>query len=472
MRKPRAAIRRLLSQAGAALLLLALAAPPPARGQESEPAPAPPPPPRHAAHPPPIRKGREAGRMTKVKPPSRDQAMMTHLHHHEEAPAGMYGPYPLTRESSGTAWQPESSMHEGLHSTYGAWTTMVHGWATAVWDNQGGARGDRKLFGASMLMARTHGPYGPGTLGVRVMASGEPATIGKKGYPLLLQTGETADGLTPLIDRQHPHDLLMELAATYSLASDATGSAFFYAGLPGEPALGPPVFMHRFSGESFPDAPIGHHWLDSTHITYGVLTAGLCDGPWKVEASRFRGREPDQDRTDIEDPKLDSHSFRVSLNSGSDIAMQASYGRLHSPEQLEPGVDVDRATASAMVNVVQRGRIRQTTVAWGRNRNRPGPTLDAFLFESTERFRDRHTWMTRLEHAEKNELFAPPDPRAAEVFKVEKLSFGYRFDAWARAPLAAGIGAMVSVSRVPDALESAYGKHPIAGLVFVRAALR
>ncbi|HEY2954797.1 MAG TPA: hypothetical protein VGK89_06075 [Candidatus Eisenbacteria bacterium] len=409
--------------------------------------------------------------MTRVKRPSRDMAMMTHIHH-EEMPTGMYGPYAITRETSGTAWQPESSMHEGLHSMSGGWTTMVHGWATAVWDNQGGARGDRDFYGGNMLMANTHGPYGPGTLGFRAMASAEPATIGKKGYPLLLQTGETADGRTPFIDRQHPHDLAMELATTYSLSS-GTSSLFVYAGLPGEPALGPPVFMHRFSGQSFPDAPIGHHWLDSSHITYGVLTAGLVDGDWKAEASRFRGREPDQDRTDIEEPKLDSHSFRLSYNPRSDVALQASYGRLHSPEQLEPGVDVDRVTVSAIVNVVQRGRFLQHTVAWGRNKSRPGHTLDAFLFESTQRLRDRHTWMTRLEQAEKDELFPPADPRAAEVFTVEKLSVGYRYDAWGpRGPLAVGIGALASLARVPGALEGVYDKHPFAGMVFVSAALR
>src|SRR5207244_354614 len=138
------------------------------------------------------------------------------------------------------------------------------------------------------------------------MLSAEPGTIGKAGYPLLLQTGETADGRTPLVDRQHPHDLFMELSASYALSAGPGGSLFVYGGLPGEPALGPPVFMHRMSGEWFPDAPIGHHWLDSTHITYGVLTGGLVDGMWKFEGSLFRGREPDENRTDIETGNLDS----------------------------------------------------------------------------------------------------------------------------------------------------------------------
>src|SRR4030095_11229460 len=146
------------------------------------------------------------------------------------------------------------------------------------------------------------------------MLSGEHATIGKEGYPLLLQTGETADGVTPLIDRQHPHDLFMELAGAYSVSSGHR-ALFCYGGRPGEPALGPPAFMHRFSGVNIPVAPITHHWLDSTHITYGVLTAGAVVDRVKVEASAFRGREPDEDRLDIESPELESHSFPVFVTS-------------------------------------------------------------------------------------------------------------------------------------------------------------
>ena len=132
------------------------------------------------------------------------------------------------------------------------------------------------------------------------------------GYPLLFATGETANGRTPLINQQHPHDLFMELSGSYSYKFSDTNSAFVYFGLPGEPALGPPAFMHRFSGMDIPEAPITHHWLDSTHITYGVLTAGYVWDKVKIEASAFRGREPDQHRYNIETPGLDSVSARLS----------------------------------------------------------------------------------------------------------------------------------------------------------------
>src|SRR5262245_12966917 len=306
------------------------------------------------------------------------------------AMSGMYGPYAMSREASGTSWQPEAARHEGVDVMRGSWMLMVHGFADVVYDHQGGDRGGSKGFSNNMGMAMAQRPLGPGSLGLRTMISIEPATIGKQGYPLLLQTGETADGVTPLIDRQHPHDLFMELAATYRIAN-GNRSLFLYGGLPGEPALGPPAFMHRFSGVQIPVAPITHHWLDSTHITYGVLTGGAVVDRVKVEASSFRGREPDEDRWNIESTKLDSHSFRLSVNPTDRWALQLSYGRIHSPEQLEPDVNQDRVTASALYDGTWGDTGRwEGTVAWGQNRNDPGHRLNAITAEGALQSGERH----------------------------------------------------------------------------------
>src|SRR5205807_2579197 len=230
---------------------------------------------------------------------------------------------------------------------------------------QGGPRGDTKTFSTSMLMVMAQRPAGEGTLGLRAMVSADPL-MGKRGYPLLLQTGEAANG-EPLIDRQHPHDLFMELAASYSRPLGERSSVFLYAGLPGEPALGPPAFMHRRSGEDNPEAPITHHWLDSTHVTFGVVTLGYVHGAFKIEGSAFHGREPDQARYNIETGRLDSASMRLSWNPSANWALQVSRGRIHSPEQLEPGVDVVRTTASVAYNRPLAAGNWQTTLAWGRN---------------------------------------------------------------------------------------------------------
>src|SRR5207253_4663309 len=233
--------------------------------------------------------------------------------HDHEAMKAFLGPYPIAREASGTSWQPDTSPHEGIHAAYGDWSFMSHALINGVYDRQGGPRGGDKTFVSGMLMGMAERQLGDGTLGLRAMLSPDPF-MGPSGYPLLFAAGETADGKTLLIDRQHPHDLFMELAASYSHNLSANSSVFVYAGLPGEPALGPPTFMHRTSGADNPEAPISHHWLDSTHITFGVITLGTVVDTWKFEASAFRGREPDQYRFDIEAPQLDSVSTRVTWN--------------------------------------------------------------------------------------------------------------------------------------------------------------
>src|SRR5262249_27257028 len=68
------------------------------------------------------------------------------------AMSGMYGPYAMTREASGTAWQPDAARHQGLHTMKGAWMVMVHGFADAVYDDQGGPRGHSKAFSNNMGM--------------------------------------------------------------------------------------------------------------------------------------------------------------------------------------------------------------------------------------------------------------------------------------------------------------------------------
>jgi hypothetical protein len=380
---------------------------------------------------------------------------------------GMYGSYPMTREASGTSWQPESSPHEGIMAMPGEWMTMIHGSANLIYDHQGGPRGDSKTFSSSMLMMMGQRPLGEGTLGLRGMVSADPL-MGKAGYPLLLQTGETADGHSPLIDRQHPHDLFMELAASYSAPITNNSSAFLYAGLPGEPALGPPAFMHRFSGADNPEAPISHHWLDSTHITYGVVTLGYIAGGFKLEGSAFRGREPDQDRYNIETGALDSASVRLSYNPDRNWSLQISRGHIVSPESLEPDVNVNRTTASVMYNQPFGANNWQTLLAWGRNAASTGITTDSWLLESAVSFSKTHTVFGRVERSDKNELFDQGSPLAGETFQVGKLSLGYIYDFPAVGHFKMGIGALVSKYSLPGELESSYGSDPTSYMIFAR----
>jgi hypothetical protein len=385
---------------------------------------------------------------------------------------GLYGAYSMSREASGTSWQPDSTPMQGLHRMGDPWTMMWHGMADLIYDDQGGPRGDTKTFSNSMLMFMGRREVQDGAAGVRVMISADPLLTGKDGYPELFQTGETADGVHPLIDRQHPHNLLMEAAATYSLNLSARSSVFAYAGIAGEPALGPPAFMHRFSGLDNPEAPLSHHWLDSTHITYGVATAGYVWDRVKLEASAFNGREPDQNRYDVELRRFDSYSARLSCNPLPDLALQVSYGRLASPEQLEPNVAVRRSTASASYNRMLAAVQWQTTVTFGRNAPQPGTASDAWLLESEFIFADVHTLFARAERVAKDELFLPgQQPYYGRTLTIDSLSLGYIYDFTHLAHARIGIGGLVAVYRYASILDSVYGDGPVSTMVFLRIKL-
>jgi hypothetical protein len=378
------------------------------------------------------------------------------------------GPYGMNREGSGTSWLPDTTPHEGVHGKFGEWTTMWHALINGVYDHQGGPRGGEKFFASGMIMGMAQRPIGEGTFGLRAMLSPDPF-MGASGYPLLLATGETADGRTPLIDRQHPHDLFMELAASYSYNLSSNSSVFLYAGLPGEPALGPSAFMHRTSGMDIPEAPITHHWLDSTHITFGVLTAGVVMDKWKLEASAFRGREPDQHRFDIEAPRLDSFAARLTFNPTRELSMQVSAGRLHSPEQLEPGINEDRLTASATYTLpLGDGNLWSSTLAWGRKMQRPGDTLDGFLLESALLFQKTYTVFARAERVEENELFHDVPGFDHRVFTVNKLSVGAIYDFPVHEQMKFGLGGLVSIYGLPNEIKTFYGHDPISYMLFAR----
>ena len=380
---------------------------------------------------------------------------------------GTLGTYAMTQDASGTAWQPASSPMQGMMWSSGDWNGMAHGFADLVYDRQSGPRGGDKAFSESMLMVTAQHGAGPGTLTLKSMLSLDPV-MGPAGYPLLLQTGETANGATPLVDRQHPHNLLMELAGVYALPIAAGSSAFVYLGYPGEPALGPAKFMHRFSGRDDPAAPITHHWLDSTHITFGVATAGFIHGPWKVEGSVFNGREPDQNRWGFQPFRLDSWSGRITLNPARDWSFQVSYGYLHSPEQLTPQVNQRRLTASGTYNRPFAGGNWQTTLAWGQNRDQPGAVLQAWLLESGLGL-GPHTLFARAETVQKGDLV----PGSDAIVRVSEMTLGYVFDIPVARHVALGLGIQGTVDAVPSSLKAAYGaQNPTGVMPFVRLKIR
>jgi hypothetical protein len=403
------------------------------------------------------------------------QAMAAPDHGGHAEMTGALGPYPMTRESSGTAWQPDASKHMGIMSKAGDWDLMAHGMLNLVTDRQSGSRGDDKAFVSGMVMGMARRPLGDGTLQFRASLSPDPL-MGKRGYPLLLASGETANGVDRLIDRQHPHDFFMELSASVSQNIGPGSSVFLYAALPGEPAFGPPAFMHREAILDSPEAPISHHWLDSTHISFGVLTGGLVLDRVKVELSRFNGREPDQHRWNIETAPLDSTAVRLSWNPTAELSLQGSWGRFIDPEQLEPGVDQTRWSASALYAAqITPGWKLAGTLAWGRKsiKDHHGEWLndDAYVAEASLK---HGPWILfgRGEITENRELVESEGEEHGLAFRVGKISAGAVRDFRIADHLSFGVGGLLAINFVPDGLAPLYGgDNPTGMMGFARIKL-
>ncbi len=377
---------------------------------------------------------------------------------------GTFGPWSMNREGSGTTWLPESSPMYGRMSERGSWQLMQMGMAALAYGDAGGKRGESQAYGATqyMLMGQKRDEK-ERILGLRGMFSLDPLTNGKKGYPNLFQTGETANG-QPLKDRQHPHDLIMELAATYSAPLGGDKRGFLYLAPAGEPAIGPAAFQHRPSAWDNPSAPISHHWLDGTHITYGVATAGVTAGDkWKVEGSVFNGREPGEDRYNIDPIRLNSYAGRITHNPSKDLSFQASYGFLKSPETLEPGVNQHRLTLSAMHNrAFENGDNLASMLAIGQNLKDGGKTTA--LLAETAYTHGRQTYFARLDNTQKDELVGVP----TGVYRVQKFSIGGVHNLKQDESGQQGVGASLDFYSYPSTLKASYGSAPVSVNVFYR----
>jgi hypothetical protein len=250
----------------------------------------------------------------------------------------------LMNESSGTSLQPASWPMPMLMTSAGNWQLMWMAQAFVVDTQQSGPRGGDKFWSTNWGMLSALHDAGSGSIMLQTMLSLEPATITDRRYPLLFQTGETAYGV-PIVDGQHPHNLFMEIGFQYAHPlTENTHWTVYYAPV-GDPSLGPTAYPHRASAAELPQATLGHHWEDSTHIAYNVVTAGISASKLSLEASGFYGREPGENRWTLDLGPIDSWSVRVTLLPSKNWQAQVSTGRLAHPEALEPG-DVLRTTAS------------------------------------------------------------------------------------------------------------------------------
>jgi hypothetical protein len=351
----------------------------------------------------------------------------------------------------------------------GGWEFMQDGVVIAEFNHQGGPRGGSEFVAPNWWMGMATRETSRGRLTLTGMLSLDPAAVGKDGYREIFQSGEALNG-RPLIDRQHPHDLFMQLAAVWRIPV-TTSTGFTLAGGPvGEPALGPVGFMHRASASDNPTAPLGHHTFDSTHVAFGVVTAAVDHGPWVLESSIFNGREPDEDRWDFDFGRLDSFSGRVWYRPNGEWELQASSGRLKNPEELEPG-NIVRSTASASWTRKNGAAMASVTAAYGRNNTDHGARSAVFVEGS--RHSGMNTLYGRFEGVQVEtsllQTGAVVDGVAAEAGSpVLALTVGGVRDLVNWRGFEGGIGADVSVYGVPGTLQPMYSAHPVSWHVFFR----
>jgi hypothetical protein len=411
-----------------------------------------------------------------------DSGMAMHsmgMHAGEMRGMSMMTPDPLgvsmDRMGSGTTWVPDAAPIPSRYRSAGRWDLTTHGFLFGQYTSQSGPRGGRQLGSLNWGMVMASHALAGGRFQARTMLSLDALGVTPRGYPLLLQTGEAYNGI-PLHDRQHPHDLFMELGALYERPVTSRVGVSLYAAPSGEPALGPVAFMHRPSAMDNPLAPIGHHWQDATHISFGVLTAGLFTHSLKLEGSAFNGREPDQYRYDFEPIRLNSYSARLTYDPTSRWSLEAGYGRITSPEALQPDESMHRVTASVL-HGIPLGTDGQwaTTLLYGANARSTTHTVShSVLLESEAVLDRRNTLLVRGELVQKSaEELALDGPSVAATadtrFDVGQLSLGYirelaRFDG-----ATVGVGALGTVDLVPAALGTAYGSRtPRGAMLFLR----
>jgi len=380
---------------------------------------------------------------------------------------------PMTRNGSGTGWQPDASpMYAVMNHDVAGWQLMLHGslFLRQTWTNINNTdRRHHSGFSApNYVMGMAQRQLGDnGLLSLQAMLSLDPLTVGGAGYPLLFQTGETWNG-EPLVDHQHPHDLFSSLAIAYTQRLSNELDATLYIGYPGEPALGPTAFMHRASSIANPDAPLGHHWLDATHISFGVATIGMRYATVKVEGSVFTGREPDENRYNFDKPLMDSYSWRVLWSPSRNIVGQVSQGYLNQPEPTSTS-DVVRTTASIQYADGERARWWSALLAVGHNNAGHGHEEFASLLEAYADL-DGTLPFIRMEWVQKSldELRIESADAHSVLEDIVALTAGVSQRIATIALLDLSVGAQFTYHSISAELEPYYGATPISAQIFLR----
>ena len=379
---------------------------------------------------------------------------------------------PMSQDGSGTSWVPRSTQMFGWMRSGPRDMQMTHGAIFPRYDSSGSQRGDRRADAPNWFMFMgTHAISASSQVAYTAMLSADFLTENESGYPLLFESGETAHGV-PLHDHQHPHDLFSELAVDYSARLGKTATGYLYLGYPGEPALGPPAFMHRRIAYDMPDSTIGHHWQDASHIQFGVATAGFAPSSHvKLEASTFTGREPNEIRTNFDPIHLDSYSQRLSWNPNDNTAAEVSFAFISSPEVSDPQINQHRLVASLLLNKpLGPDRNWYNGFLFGQNIETGGGRTNSYLGESDYQL-GRSTAFARVELGTRSARdLVIPSVNPDTVYHIGAYTLGAVRDL-TRNPSATniGIGGQFTLGSKSAGLDAYYGSAtPLGYELFFR----
>jgi hypothetical protein len=380
---------------------------------------------------------------------------------------------PMNRNGSGTGWNPDATPMYMWMNQHKKTDWMFHGNVFLRYTNtdifNSGGRGEDGIGAPNWFMVMMNRKTGKkGLFNATAMISLDPLTEGGNGYPLLFQSGETFEN-KKLVDRQHPHDLFSALSIGYTQMLNKDIDVFGYIGYPGEPALGAPAFMHRVSSMNNPDAPLGHHWQDATHITFGVATLGVRYKQFKIEGSAFTGREPDEERYGFDKPALNSYSYRLSYNPSVNWALQFSQGFIHEPELLERGVNVTRTTASALfAKGFDKSRHLSAALIWGLNDKGSDHKEHSVLLEENYQW-GKNGLFSRYEFIQKStEELDLENELGHVILDVHTFSAGYNRSLLQKGVLELTGGAKATINFPASELQPLYGNNPVGFQIFVQ----
>ncbi len=244
----------------------------------------------------------------------------------------------------------------------GTLSAMIMGNFFAVESGETGARGVQAFAAPNWLMANAGADLASwNRLELDLMLTAELWTLPARGYPELLQIGESDAHGQPFVDRQHPHSspvMGLSLSDVISFSRTKRRLLRVWFAPRGESTDGPIAFMHRATGTVNPDAPLGHHvGEDVGHVSSTVIAAAAFIDETTLEASTFHGQEPEPTQIDLPIGAPDSFALRLSQNFGAQslgaqnfspqATASASFAYVHHPE-ADPSITHDERLSASV----------------------------------------------------------------------------------------------------------------------------